>query len=365
MPELPLIPLSGTPLERGRQHGAALTDRIAGNVALYSRRLRHDAGLTEAEIAERVELYLDVFTTASPDYRAMMEGIAEASGQSLADITMLNARFEILYSAWSRIGTAADTGECTGFGAPSGTTADGHVWIGQNWDWFPDVKGALLTWQDEDVKVLAYTEAGIAGAKIGLNSAGIGLCVNGLGCEDDDWKRGGLPFHLRTKRILGSGSLTEAVGVASLDPPSCSANFLIGSASHGVSDVESSPVGARRIDADTDRVLVHANHFTDPEALGVVQHFRTKPVTTYHRAQRLDSLLNAGGPVTAQRVETSLRDHTGTELALCRHPVESKPEHLRIHTALAVRIDLQAQTLSYTDGPPCESEFTTVALAEV
>lgn len=111
MPELPIVSLSGTPRERGRQHGAALSDRIADNVALYTRRLRHDAGLTEAEVAERVELYLDVYTTASPDYRATMEGIAEASGQSLADIAMLNARFEILYSAWSRIGAAADDGE--------------------------------------------------------------------------------------------------------------------------------------------------------------------------------------------------------------------------------------------------------------
>ncbi|ADD42534.1 C45 family autoproteolytic acyltransferase/hydolase [Stackebrandtia nassauensis] len=363
MPQLPLVSLSGTPRERGRQHGAALSDRIADNVALYSRRLRHDAGLSEADIAERVSLYLDVFTTASPDYRATMEGIAEASGQSLADIAMLNARFEILYSAWSQLSATVD-GECTGFGAPASATPDGHVWIGQNWDWFPDVRGALLTWTDDDVKVLAYTEAGIAGAKIGVNSAGIGLCVNGLGCEDDDWKRGGLPFHLRTSRILNSRSLTEAIAIASLDAPSCSANFLIGSATKGIADVESSPVGARRLTPDNGQVLVHANHFTDPEALGIVQHFRSTPVTTFHRAERLDALLN-GAKLSTEHVETSLRDHEGGELAVCRHPVETKPEHLRTHTALSVLIDLEERTLRYTDGPPCESEFTTVALSEV
>lgn len=362
MPELPLVTLSGTPRERGRQHGEALAERIADNIALYTRRMRHDAGLTEAQVAERVALYLDVFTTASPDYRATMEGIAEASGQSLADITMLNARFELLYSAWSHLSSAVE-GECTGYGAPAAASADGHVRIGQNWDWFPDVRGALVTWRDDDLSVLAYTEAGIAGAKIGVNSAGIGLCVNGLGCEDDDWRRAGLPFHLRTSRILGSRSLVAAIGVASLEAPSCSANFLIGSAEHGVVDVESSPVGSRRIDAEADRVLVHANHFTDPKALGVVQHFRTTPVTTYHRAERLEALLNRDRPLTEPAVETALRDHEGGESGLCRHPVESKPEHLRIHTALGVLLDLRARTLRYTDGPPCESEFTTVALA--
>ncbi|MGH8882529.1 MAG: C45 family autoproteolytic acyltransferase/hydrolase [Stackebrandtia sp.] len=364
MPQLPVVHLSGSPNERGRQHGAALSDRIAANVALYSRRLRHDAGLSEADIAERVALYLDVFTTASPDYRATMEGIAEASGQSLADITMLNARFEILYSAWSNIGTTVD-GECTGYGAPASTTADGRVWIGQNWDWFPDIKGALVTWRDDDVTALAFTEAGIAGAKIGLNSAGIGLCVNGLGCEDDDWKRGGLPFHLRTARILASSTLTEAIGVASLDAPSCSANFLIGSATDGVVDVESSPIGSRRITAEADRVLVHANHFTDADALGVVQRFRSQPVTTFRRAQRLEELLDHTRPLTSAHIETALRDHDGEELGLCRRPVERKPEHLRIHTAFSVLLDLAAGTLSYTDGPPCESDYSTVSLPDV
>ncbi|GAA4897947.1 isopenicillin-N N-acyltransferase-like protein [Stackebrandtia albiflava] len=365
MAELPLVLLSGSPFDRGRLHGAALADRVAANVALYSGRLRDDAGLTDSEVAERVDFYREVFTRLDGDYVETMAGIAEGSGRSMSEIVMLNARFELLYSAWSHAGTLADADDCTGFGIPRDRSADGRLWIGQNWDWFPDVQGGLLAWRDGDLVTLAYTEAGIAGCKIGLNSAGVGLCVNGLGCDADDWKRGGMPFHLRTSRILGSRRLAEALGHAAVDAPSCSANFLIGSRDQGIVDVESSPVGARRIPAVDDRVLVHANHFLDPDVLGVTETWRSRPITTYHRHDRLDALLNAEGPVDLARVTTSLRDHEGGILGLCRHPDPERPAHLRTHTAFAAAIDLDSGAMHYTEGPPCESEFTTVTLAEV
>ena len=355
MAELPVITLTGTAHERGLTHGRELHDRIAANVDLYRGRLADDAGLTPAEIAERVELYLSVFTRLDPEYRAAMEGIAEGSEQSLEDIVMLNARFELLYSAWSAAGTTPPS-ECTGFGAEAGVTDDGKRWIGQNWDWFPGVAGALLTWRDNDVSVLAYTEAGIAGPKIGVNSAGIGLCVNGLGCDADDWRLGGMPYHLRTSRILGSSTLKEAVAHASLDAPSCSANYVIGSASEGIVDVETSPVGSRRIPCAPDATLVHANHFLDPNALGVKETWRTWPATTFRRQERLETLLAATRPLSVDAVETALRDHEGGSFALCRHPDMELPEPQRIHTAFSAVIDLTDGVLRYTEGPPCESQ---------
>lgn len=364
MPELPLVILTGTPIQRGRQHGEALSERIAANVALYSSRMRHDAGLSDADIAERTALYLDVFTRFDPDYRATMEGIAEGSGQSLSDIAMLNARFELLYSAWSAAKMDIDVDECTGFGSPRSASADAHLRIGQNWDWFPGVQGGLLAWRDGDLSTLAYTEAGIAGAKIGLNSAGIGLCVNGLSSNFDDWKRGGLPFHLRTRRILASRGLEEAVGHATTEAPSCSANFLIGARDEGIANVESSPVASRRLTPDESQILVHANHFVEPEVLGVVQTWKTEPVTTFHRAQRLTELF-ASPPVGTGTIKASLRDHEGGILGLCRHPAPEKPEHLRTHTAFSAILDLDEGELSYTDGPPCESQYTTVSLPEL
>lgn len=365
MPELPVVYMSGDPLERGRQHGAALADRIKSNVELYDFRLREDAGLSQAEINDRVNLYLSTFRQADVDYVSTMEGIAEGSRQSFADIVMLNARFELLYSAWSADGVSEAPEECTSYGASRQAAADGKQWIGQNWDWFPGVAGGLLAWRDGDFTALAYTEAGIAGPKIGLNSAGIGLCVNGLGCDEDDWTIAGVPFHLRTARILNSRDYRSALAQATLGRPSCSANFMIGSRDDGVCDVETSPKGSRRLHPESGEVLVHANHFVDPDLLGVTQIFRSWPTTTFRRAERLHKLLQGPGGLTRSHTQTALRDHDGDEFALCRHPNPATAKSRQIHTALSVLLDLDAGQLHYTEGPPCQSEYSTVSLSQV
>ncbi|GLZ78786.1 peptidase C45 [Actinorhabdospora filicis] len=358
---LPHLTLTGTPHQQGLTHGRELAGDIAANVAMYRARLRDDAGLTGEQVAERAGLYLDVFTAADPAYRAMMDGIAEGSGLPLIDIAVLNARYEILYSAWSAAGRT-DVGECTSFGVTRAASGDGVARIGQNWDWFPGVRCALLRVEEEGRTILGLTEAGIAGVKIGVNDAGVGLCVNGLTSDTDSWERGGLPFHLRTWRALHAPDLAGAIAAvtegAEAGEVSCSANFMLGDRG-GVADVELSPKGARVL--RTERVLVHANHFVDPAVLGVTETWRTWPPTTFDRHERLETLLG-DGPVALDEIEAKLRDHENGVNALCRHPLPSQPEHLRVHTALGVILDLDAPAVSYTAGPPCESPFTTVAL---
>jgi len=270
---LPLVALRGTPREQGRQHGEALRDRIHHNVELYLHRFATDARLTREEVERRAAAYLEVFTRQSPPYREVMEGIAEASGRTLPEIAMLNARYEILYSAYSAIGMAEAAGECTAFAAARTVTADGHLWIGQTWDWIPDVRGALLDMEEDGLRILAFTEAGIAGGKIGMNSAGIGLVINGLLSNLDDWSRLGVPFHLRTSGILRSRTMSEAVAQATEGVHACSANFLIARGTGGrpggaeeVIDLETSPGGWVSL-TPSDGTLVHANHFLEPERL--------------------------------------------------------------------------------------------------
>ncbi|MEU5874269.1 C45 family peptidase [Glycomyces sp. NPDC047369] len=365
MTELPLIHLQGSPYRQGVQQGEQLREQIATNVAVYRSRML-TSGLPEDSLAERSQRYLGIFTKEDSQYRAIMDGIADGSGQNLLDIALLNARYELLYSAWSEFGRpTVDSirSECTSFGGSDGVFAAGGTHIGQNWDWFTGVEGALLQWKHGETTVVGFTEAGVAGAKIGINSTGIGLCVNGLGASADDWKIDSVPFHLRTWRILQSSTLAEAVGHAVAPRPACSANFFVGSASSGVATVETSPLGSRVIYQDGTAPLVHANHFRDPEALGVYQSWlETGRVSTYHRCDRMEHLLAKESPVSTEHLHAAMRDHDGGPLGLCRHPVETDPEELRTHTALAAHLELDALKFSYTWGPPCESEFTTVAL---
>ncbi len=64
----------------------------------------------------------------------------------------------------------------------------------------------------DGLRTLSFTEAGIFGGKIGLNSAGLGLTVNGLTTTDDDWSRLSKPFHVRCYEICAPATWTPPCG---------------------------------------------------------------------------------------------------------------------------------------------------------
>ncbi len=364
MSMLPVVALRGTPREQGWQHGEALREQIHHNVELYLHRFRTDARLALEEVEQRAAAYLEVFTRERPAYREAMEGIAQASGRSLGEIAMLNARYEIMYSAYSAIGMAEAAGGCTAFAASRTVTADGHLWIGQTWDWIPDVRGALLEMEEDSLRILAFTEAGIVGGKIGMNSAGIGLVINGLLSNLDDWSRRGVPFHLRTSGILRSRTMSEAVARATEGVHACSANFLIarggGDGPEEVVDLETSPGGWVSL-APSQGTLAHANHFLDPERLGIWQPLLEERTSTYQRCDRMVRLLaerTAAGPLTADDLEAMLRDHVERPESICRHPNPRLPEEERVETVFAVLMDLDARQMRYAGGTPCTDPFT-------
>ena len=51
--------------------------------------------------------------------------------------------------------------------------------LAQNWDWHPDLSASTVIWivEHDDSWFATLTEAGIL-AKIGLNDAGLGVCLN-------------------------------------------------------------------------------------------------------------------------------------------------------------------------------------------
>ncbi len=368
---LPVLTLRGKPREQGRQHGEALREAVAHNLELYLHRFLTDGRLTRQEVERRAAAYLEVFTRASPRYREAMEGIAEGSRRTLLEIAMLNARYEILYSAYSAIGMSEAAGGCTAFAASRAVTADGHLWIGQTWDWIPGVRGALLDLEEDGLRVLAFTEAGIAGGKIGMNAVGIGLVVNGLLSNLDDWARLGVPFHLRTAEILRSRTMAEAVARATEGVHACSANFLIargGGGSNGaeeVVDLETSPAGWVA-HAPVGGTLAHANHFLQPHRLAIWQPLREERSSTFLRCERMAQLLaerTAAGPLTPSDLEALLRDHHGRPDSICRHPNPRLPQEERSETVFAVLMDLDALEMRYAGGPPCTIPFRTLSLA--
>jgi isopenicillin-N N-acyltransferase like protein len=242
-------------------------------------------------------------------------------------------------------------------------SANGHLLIGQNWDWIPQVQGALLrTTEADGLQTLAFTEAGIVGGKIGLNSAGLGLAINGMTTTVDDWMRDSTPFHVRCYNILRARDFSTAVAIVTDEARACSANFLIAQTPDQVVDIEAAPDSVRLLPCENECV-VHTNHFVDPDQLGIVEPPNERRPWSRYRLERLRELLDAKRPIGVDDLESYLRDHHEYPNSICRHEDPELPPEEHYITVCAVIMDLHARTIRISDGPPCVNPYQTVSLS--
>ncbi len=361
---LPLLRLTGTPYAQGFAHGQTLRAEIARNLDIYFERFEREAKLAPAEALDRARRYAVALAGSAPDYHAGMCGIADGSDQSLDRIAALNVRYEILYYQFGRNALAVrDPDGCTAFAVAPVASASGHLLIGENWDWIPEVRGAILHTTDTDgFRSLGFTEAGIFGAKIGLNEVGLGLVINGMTTTTDDWSRLSLPFHARCHAILRARSLAAAIEIVEAAPRACAANFLLAQTPDLIADVEAAPDRTQRWAAEEGR-LYHTNHFLDPHALGVIEPKIERAPDSQDRLDRVRLLLETGRPLAFTDLAAALRDEAGLPDAICRQPDLTQPPEERYATVVSIIMDLHDRTLWVTDGPPKGREYEAVALA--
>jgi isopenicillin-N N-acyltransferase-like protein len=290
-----------------------------------------------------------------------MRGVAEGSGFSYAEIAALNVRYELFYY---QFGVNAVADGCTAFAVLPEASADGHLLIGENWDWVSGVRGAVLHSREPDgLEVLSFSEAGIFGGKIGLNSAGVGLLINGLTSTDDDWARLYTPFHVRCYEILRSHSLAAAVRIVTEGDRSCSANFIIAQAPDQVVDIETAP-RATRSTGCVGGCLAHSNHFVDPAALHVSEPPVEKNPHSYWRLDRMNELLGQRRPLALGDLQEALRDHQGRPYSICFHIDPEEPPEEHYESVISAIMDLHAGTLYLSDGPPCENPYERYVIAQ-
>lgn len=356
---LPLIQLNGTPYEQGRQHGEQLRERIAHNVDVYFNRFGEEAGLTRPEVLSRAALYSPQIARQNPDYFRGMEGIADGAGFPLDVIVALNVRYEILYYATVETALAlAGVDGCTGFAVAPSESENGHLLLGQNWDWIPQVKGAILhTTEPAGLKTLSFTEAGIYGGKIGLNTAGLGLVINGMTTLDDDWRRLHKPFHVRCYEILRQSTLEDAVRIIDREQRALSGNFMIAQTPDKVIDIEAAPAVLATHTWENGQ-LIHTNHFLAPDAIGVTEPDRVYRGTSCRRYDRMQELLTATRPVRVADLQTFLQDHVTAPKTICRHEDPTAPVDEQSRTVTSIIMDLHNGTLLSSDGPPCSNPYT-------
>jgi isopenicillin-N N-acyltransferase like protein len=324
--EAPLIEVSGTPAERGRQYGEAARERIAIGIGHYSGQLAK-TGLSPEELGELVESFLPRIEAFDPDYVPEMRGIAEGANRPLADIVLLNARTEVLKlgpKAAKAKGRAVedDPDGCTGVVAMPGVTANGKLVHAQNWDWkveCAETAVVLKIANSDGPDILTFSEAGQL-ARSGMNSAGIALTANYLECERD-YRQIGVPLALIRRKILQQSTLALAMRAAYCTPKSASNNIIVSQAGGIAINFECAPDETFQVHP-SDGLIVHANHWISPVALAKLTDtgISTTPDSLYRDVRVRELLVGDTGNLSLESVKAALFDDYQSPWSVCRPP---------------------------------------------
>lgn len=239
------------PAQIGHAHGSGAKAQVLGSIAFYTTLFQQRCDLDWAAVTREAEKYVARLSVTCPRYLDEIRGIADGAGVSFLDILALNVRTEIIFGIFTEAEAARAKGPakavngvngsngvnghhaeddfpsdgCTSLAFTSPSTAGGppsSSFLAQNWDWQPAQAPNLIvihisqpnstdnnTTETDDIPDIAMvTEAGIIG-KIGLNSAGVGCCLNAIRARGLDSSR--LPVHFALRTILESRSRADAL----------------------------------------------------------------------------------------------------------------------------------------------------------
>jgi hypothetical protein len=297
------------PHGRGVARGRALRDELAAALDVYLRLFRV-GGVAERDVRSRALRLMDAIDGWRPRYAEEIAGVAAGAGLETWQAAALNGRTEIL--AGTRVAA-----ECSTIAFDPGTAGTAPFGA-QTWDWHEELDPY---WHVQQVRGPRHAYAGLAEcgvlAKIGMNSAGLGVFLNILGHRDDG--AAGVPVHVVAAAVLAeAGSVEEAVELIGTAPVSASTALTLVDPD-AVVCAELSPVGVATLRPRDDGFLLHTNHFLDP--LGAAGE---KPGVYDPDSQQRHALMTArverdGAPPDAGRLLEHLRSGPG-EPPLCCAP---------------------------------------------
>jgi len=243
--KFPEITISGPPDERGYAHGEALSAEIEATIDFYATIFKKSS----AEIMELAKYFRNVIREFNPAYCDEIEGIA--AGAKIREplwVYALNSRSEIL-----ALEASLNANECTAI------CFQPTALLGQTWDWGHRLEKLAVLLQiklPEEHTIQMLTEPGIIG-KIGMNSQGIGACLNILMINKP---LNGVPIHIVLRSILDSKLIEEAKDAIQKSGCGKASNILFGDRSGHFYSVEFAGDETYFI-PNKAQFMAHTNHY--------------------------------------------------------------------------------------------------------
>lgn len=342
MKEFRLITISApTPYERGTQYGQQARNEIGLCVETYRSRFAGTRNLSWERAQEIGRSFIPYIKERMPDMLDELRGIADGAQAELDDLMVLNCRYEILHFPHEN--------ECTAFALQREATANGHVYVGQNWDNRPTLLPHSLllhiTEEESGRKILGLTEAGQL-IRTGFTSSGVGQCSNSLR-SSLDVQGAGIPSTFVRRKLLTMDHLEDIVTLIRQAPRSVSVNYCIASRENKAADIEAVPGQPVRFEPEHG-IVTHANHLLVNRDLDISTAKR-------FRGERLyELLMRRVGGITTEYIMECLSDHEGYPQSLCSHKTEDG-KLWQTNASLIYDLDEGRAWVCY--GPPCEGEY--------
>jgi isopenicillin-N N-acyltransferase like protein len=363
----PHVRVEGGPRDRGRGYGEQARDRVQLSLEAYANVFEHYAGWDWSKVTAEAIAFEGAIATYEPRYLEEIRGLAEGAEVAYEDVLALNVRTEVMFAAKARQAGELTRvpRECSAFAVLPEVSADGHLLIGQNWDWLLhsfDTVVVLEARQDEGPDFVTVVEAGLL-AKTGLNSSGVGITTNAL-VTDKDEGVAAVPYHVVLRALLDCETITDALAAIQRRPRSSSANYLVAHEDGIVVDIEAAPGDFSRLFLlfPENGVLLHTNHFRSPA-------FDDKDVSLWvmpdspFRLERLKTGVASAPELSVAAFQEALGDHAGYPYAVCCHPDDRLGLYDQDATVASVVMNLEDKILWLADGNPCSTPYREIDYA--
>lgn len=338
----PFVDVAGSPFERGRQHGAAVPQRVRRSIELYGGQLI-ELGYGSVAKSALIGEFAREIEGFGAHYVEEMAGIARGAGVALEDIVMVNARTEVMAKARLEKRTPVEAGEenddgCTGAIILPERSATGALIHGQNWDWKAECAETAIVMRvrrDDGPDFLTFVEAGGL-ARCGMNAAGIAITANYLESERD-FTQSGVPLALIRRKALEQEHLAFAIKAVATTPKACSNNMMLSAAAGFGIDFECAPDEAFPLYPENG-LIVHANHWVGSVALSKLRDTGIARVPeSFYRDWRVRKLLDeAGSKLTVDDLKTAFFDDFLSPHSVCRPPRLNDTGNLSATVAMVI-----------------------------
>jgi isopenicillin-N N-acyltransferase-like protein len=290
--------------------------------------------------------FIPALTKICPRYLEEIKGLAAGAKVDALDIVALNVRTEIAFGLFTLDRPAPPSDGCTSIACkPPG----GNSIMAQNWDWQLEQTPNLVVCRMSQPQlglpdIAMVTEGGIIG-KIGLNAAGVGVCMNAIRARGLDVSR--LPIHMAMRMCLESRSRLEAIDKLKSFGTAGSGHILVGDPA-GSTGLECTSIGIQEIAMDADGIIAHANNLILAHP-GVDEPpwLEDSPKRTRRMSRLLRKLDLAKTPIYAD-VFSLFKDEEGYPNSICRCQAEGGTTQ----TLFYIVMDLTSTSAVVTFGRP-------------